>query len=122
MTPAEGREAIAAAVRPVLPEPWTVYLLPPEVPSLPAAVIVPRSPYRRPGTFCAEILGVELRLLEDRAAGPDGLEALDVLAGTVRDAVTGLTGLTYESTDLGNLSVWAGVETIDARLLLELYL
>jgi hypothetical protein len=122
VTPLEGRQAILDAALPALPEAWTGYVMPPEQLSLPAAVIVPRSPYGRQSTFCAEIMGVELRLVMGRTVGTQGLEELDVLSALVRDALIPLVSLAYESRDLGRLDQWGGVETLDARLLLELYL
>lgn len=121
MTGPEVRAQLATVVAAALPEEWTTYPGPPEAMSLPGAVIVPRTPYRRAGTFCAEIYGLSVTLLEARSTSVEGVDMLDALAATVLDAVTAVEGLVYESTELGPMIAPGGVEAYGATLNLELY-
>lgn len=123
MTGPEVREQLATVVANVLPPEWTVYAGPPEVVSLPAAVVVPRTPYRRFADMggCTWIYGLQVTLLEARSAGMDGVDMLDDLAETVRAALYTVPSLAYESTDLGPMIAPGGVESYGATLNLELY-
>jgi len=121
VTGPEVRQALATVVAGVVPDSWTVYPGPPEVTSLPAVVIVPRSPYRRAGTFCADIYSLAVTLLVGRATGVAGVDELDVLAVTVTDELIAQTGLVYESTDLGPMIAPGGVEAYGAALNVEYY-
>lgn len=123
MTGPEVRDQLAQVVANVLPEQWTVYEGPPETVSLPGAVIVPRTPYRRPANMggCQWIYGLQVTLLEARSAGVAGVDELDVLAEIVREALYAIESLAYESTDLGPMIAPGGVEAYGATLNLELY-
>lgn len=121
MSGPEIRADLAALVANVLPEEWTVYPGPPEVVSTPAAVIVPRTPYRRPGTYCQVTYGLAVTLLEARSTSTAGVDLLDDLAETVRSALSAVKGLAYESTELGPMIAPGGAEVYGATLNLELY-
>lgn len=122
MTPQEARQLLVDTALTVLPAEYTGYAGPPEVTSVPCVVAVPRDPYRRPGTFCAEILSVGVTLLEARSTGTAGVDLLDSLSAAVRDALESLEGVAYESTSLGPMIAPGGAEAYGATLNLELYL
>ena len=123
MTGPEVRGELAQIVGNALPEGWTVYPGPPEVVSLPAAVVVPRTPYRQPANLggCEWRYGLQVTLLEARSAGTAGVDELDLMAETVRTALFAIPSLAYESTDLGPMIAPGGVEAYGATLNLELY-
>jgi hypothetical protein len=125
MTGPEVRQMLADVVVPALPPEWTVYPGPPDVISLPAAVVRGRDPYRTDETWCAVKYHLDVELLESRSTSVEGFDELDRLADVVLDALKAdatLPGLAYQSTGLGSGPPIGGVETYAARLSIELTL
>ena len=122
MTGPEIRQQVATIVANVLPPEWTIYSGPPEQVAFPGAVVVPRTPYRRPSRFGPQCLayGLAVTLLEARSAGTAGVDSVDTASETVRDALFSIEGLVWETTDLGPMIAPGGVEAYGATLNLEL--
>jgi hypothetical protein len=110
---------LAAVVAGAVPPDWTVYAGPPEVTSNPCAVIQVAN--TRPGTFCALVYRMTVTALEARSSGLAGYDSVETMAATITEAVTGIEGLVYESTDQGPMIAPGGVEAYGATLNLELY-
>lgn len=117
------RMHVAELVAPALPEGWTTYHGPPEVASLPAAVVTMRSPYREAGTACAELIRLRVWLLEARSSGLEGLDGLDELTDPVRAALLTDPTIVIPSLleELGMPPPVGGVEVYGAAIDLEIY-
>lgn len=121
MTGSELRHLLADTAASVLPPDWTTYAGPPEQVAFPAAVVVPRSPYLAPATFCDGQYSVGLSLLLPRSVGPDAMDTLDQWTEPVRKAIRDLNGIVWEGTDLGPMIAPGGVEAYGSTINLTCY-
>ncbi len=110
------REAVAVAVREVVPEGWTVYAGPPDTESLPCIVVAPGSPYLERAT--ARVWDVGLRLLIYQTVNA-GAKANDVLDSVLAELVPRLlTAPTFRvlRVEAGDSTTRGGVPVIAASI------
>ena len=103
----------------VLPPDWTSYPGPPEQCAFPCAVVVPRSPWLAPSTYCGGVWSTSITLLVPRAQGVEMLDTLDAWAEPVRKAATAIAGVQWEGTDMGPMVAPGGVEAYGAVINLQ---
>ena len=118
MTPREARQQLAADIEAALPDGWTVYPAPPEGTNAPAVVLAPRSPYRVKSTFCDEEVRLTATVLIQRNASVSGLDALDDVCTTIRNAIHGSSVMANVDAvqDIGLIEEVGGVEYLAASL------
>ena len=73
------REAVAAAIRSVVPDKWVVYAWPHTIESLPCVIVEPRAPYQERGSFRERDLHLGLTVLHPVATGEYGGAVVDDL-------------------------------------------
>jgi len=113
---AQLRADIAAALAASLTG-YGIYPAPPDIVAGPSVVIGPRSPYRVRTDYCHEEVKLQLTILVPRAAGAAGMEVLDTVCDTVRDAVESVPEATWESVDsVGPVQEVGGIEYLAATL------
>jgi hypothetical protein len=121
VTPREAREQLAQELREALAgleAGWTVHASPPEAVQARTVVIAPRSPYRVRGTVCQEEVKLELTVLVARGASQAGMDLLDDICSTIRDAIdTGAVVAYVDSiSDIGLVQEVGGADYLAARL------
>lgn len=120
MTSAKAtREAIATALRSVVPEKWTVYPWPRPIESLPCVIVEPRAPYQERGSFRGRDLNLRLTILHQVAAGEQGGTIIDDLLDDLLPQLDTLAdqGIAWERVSaVGDASERAGVTAVGASI------
>jgi len=111
------REAVADAVREVVPEGWAVYAWPHVTQTLPCVVVEPRAPYQERGTFRGRGLNLRLTVLHQVAAGEHGGSVVDALLDDLLPRLDGLSDIRWtQVASVGDASDRAGVMAVGASI------
>lgn len=113
------REAVATAIRGIVPDKWTVYSWPHTIESLPCVIVEPRSPYQERGAFRGRDLNLRLTILHQVAVGEHGGAIVDALLDTLLPALDGLSdqGIAWQQvSSVGDASERAGVTAVGASI------
>lgn len=118
-TATETREAVATAIRGIVPDKWTVYAWPHTIESLPCVIVEPRAPYQERGSFRGRDLNLRLTILHQVAAGEHGGTVVDALLDDLLPALDTLAdqGIAWQQvSSVGDASERAGVTAVGASI------
>lgn len=113
-------EAIAAEIRTVAPDGWTVYAGPPSTEVMNSIIVGPRSPYLRRLTFSLIEAQYQLTVIVPLAAGSTAMATFNTLLGLLLPALDTLHEVRWESVDqMTQATTRAGADVIVCTILIS---
>lgn len=110
------REAVATAVREVVPERWTVYASPPAAESLPCIVVAAGSPYLERATVGTWTVGLRLLVYQAVTAGAEALDVLDDVLADLIPRLLSVRAFRVLRVEAGESATRGGVPVIAASI------
>jgi hypothetical protein len=113
----DQREAIAALIRPIAPDGWSVFASPPASEPVPAIVVGPGSPYLERVTFGHNDHNYQLTLIQGVAAGAVALDVMDAVLDELLPALSTVKELRWKTVETaGNLTTRGGKDVVVATI------